>query len=207
MTSTFRWWGDIANRLRIVPTFSQKPDRRLTELAEVPGHALDIGCGNGRNALYLARQGWRVTGVDLLPSMVSTARAEAKSQGLTVRFIEGDVTKLGDLDLGDDYTLLVDGGCLHMIPQNRRAAYAASINSVAAPGALLLVFGFTRHPLLGGGVTADEVRERFPSWELLDAAPVPGHEVREYVTRPALVRRAVANQWLTAWRYELQRLT
>ncbi|WP_157172483.1 class I SAM-dependent methyltransferase [Nocardia pneumoniae] len=209
MTPAFRWWGDITNRLRIGPTFSWTPDRSLIELVEgsagvVPGPALDIGCGNGRNALYLARHGWHVTGVDLLPSMLTTARAEAESQGLTVRFLEGDVTKLSDLAIDTEFTLLVDGGCLHMVPQRRRAAYAAGINSVAADGARLIVFGFIRHPLLGGGVSADELRRLFPDWDLLDAAPIPGPEVSEYISRPAIVRKALARQWLTAWRYQLQ---
>src|SRR5579885_2975421 len=59
-----------------------------------PGRALDLGCGTGTNALYLARHGWQVTGIDFAAPAIEQARRKAQAAGTppgTVRFIRGDV--------------------------------------------------------------------------------------------------------------------
>lgn len=52
---------------------------------------LEVGCGTGRTACYLAAQGYDVTAMDLLPSMVAKAKQRATSQQLQIHFVEGDV--------------------------------------------------------------------------------------------------------------------
>lgn len=57
------------------------------------GTALDVGMGQGRNALYLAQQGWTVTGFDPAEKAVAVAQAQAKALGVTLETrIEGDET-------------------------------------------------------------------------------------------------------------------
>jgi len=63
-----------------------------------PGRALDFGCGGGRNSLYLARHGWDVTGIDMLGAAVEKARSKAVGDVTKARFLQGDVTKLAELD-------------------------------------------------------------------------------------------------------------
>ena len=69
---------------------------RLPELAAgwTPGTALDIGCGEGDDALWLAARGWEVTGVDLSPTAVGRLRDGARRAGLDgrVRALVLDVT-------------------------------------------------------------------------------------------------------------------
>ena len=69
------------------PAFNTKPNAFLVEMARgLPkGTALDVGMGQGRNALYLAQQGWTVTGFDPADKAVAAAEAEAKRQGLRSR--------------------------------------------------------------------------------------------------------------------------
>src|SRR5262245_12522472 len=80
------------------------------------GRALDLGCGSGTDSIYLARHGWTVTGVDIVPEAVVLARRNAAAAGVSVRFLEGDATRRQNLGLGAPFDLLVDFGCLHTLP-------------------------------------------------------------------------------------------
>jgi len=133
------------------------------------------------------------------------AQRAAAAGGVTVRLVHGDVTRLEELAAGDGYTLVMDGGCLHMVPAHRRDAYAEGVTRVAAPGATLLVVGFAPGRFAGAEVTEAELRGRLPGWEMVDAVPVPGAEMQGYVRGPAAVRTALARGWLRAWRYQLRR--
>ena len=65
--------------------WSGNPNPTLVELVGslTPGTAVDLGCGEGGDAIWLARQGWRVTGVDISPTAVERARGAATEAGLT----------------------------------------------------------------------------------------------------------------------------
>ena len=67
----------------------------------VPGTALDLGCGEGGDALWLASRGWSVTGVDLSPTAISRAQAAARNAQLDATFAAGeiDAIELGEFDL------------------------------------------------------------------------------------------------------------
>ena len=56
-----------------------------------PAYAVDLACGNGRNALWLARRGWRVTGVDTSAVALERARERGKELGLEVEWVHADV--------------------------------------------------------------------------------------------------------------------
>lgn len=57
-------------------------------------HVLEVGCGTGRTACYLAEQGYQVTAVDLHPKMIEKARKRAQKQGVDVQFIQADAGEL-----------------------------------------------------------------------------------------------------------------
>ncbi|MGC1184925.1 MAG: class I SAM-dependent methyltransferase [Candidatus Dormiibacterota bacterium] len=121
----------------------------LVELVEgpsalAPGRALDLGCGTGTNAVYLARHDWEATGVDFVPSAIARARQRAQSNGLAARFVAGDVTRLGEIGVVGPFDLVLDIGCFHGIPEGLRSAYADQVARVTAPGATLLLFAFGR---------------------------------------------------------------
>jgi len=79
---------DTWNRLLTapVPSFNTKPNAFLVEMTRslTPGRALDVGMGQGRNALYLAQHGWAVTGFDPADKAVAAARADAQRLGVTL---------------------------------------------------------------------------------------------------------------------------
>jgi SAM-dependent methyltransferase len=106
------------------------------------GHALDVGCGTGRDAVFLAEHGWTVTGIDAVPRALDTARRRSTAAGVEVRWVVGDVTRLPELETGDGHDLVLDLGCFHGLSDHGRALGATGITSVAAPGALLLMMAF-----------------------------------------------------------------
>ena len=87
--------------------WSGNPNATLVDLVTgiTPGRAVDLGCGEGADAIWLARQGWTVTGVDISPTAVARAQGAATEAGLTaeqVRFVAHDLSTWepdGDVDL------------------------------------------------------------------------------------------------------------
>lgn len=137
-----------------------------------PGRALELGCGSGTESIYLAGQGWDATGIDLVPRALAIARRRASRAGVSPRFLEGDVTRLGETGVGRGYDLLIDYGCYHTLPEDRRDAYADGVSEAAAPGATFLLLGFA-HPLfpMQAGIAPGDVRSRFErrGWETVSA--------------------------------------
>ncbi len=205
-----RWYQlvyRLAYRLGLTVWQRGSPPADLVALIEgpaklEPGRALDIGCGTGTDTIYLATHGWQVTAVDMVRKALTTARRKATAAGVAPRFVEGDVTRLHDLGIGDGYTLLLDFGCFHTLPEDRRPAYVTSVSRVAAPGATLLLCGFKRPPTtapMHAGMTLDEVRQRFSEagWRVLRAEPTSAD------SQTAVARRAAAHFEL--WCYQLTR--
>ncbi|MFF4095578.1 class I SAM-dependent methyltransferase [Streptomyces sp. NPDC001834] len=141
------WWdGFYADRTRPVPFFAAKPDESLVSYADrrliSPGRALDLGCGPGRNALYLASLGFRVDAVDLSPAALAWAGERAREAGADIRFHHGDAFALTATELTGPYDLIHDSGCFHHLPPHRRVSYLALLDRVLAPGGHLALTCF-----------------------------------------------------------------
>ncbi len=147
-----------------------------------PGRALDLGCGTGTNALYLAAHGWEATGVDFVPAAIEQARIKARRSGLEAQFVRGDVTGLAGLGVRGPFDLVVDIGCFHAVPASGREAYARGVASLTRPGATFMMFAFARLPcscgLRGsGGAPEAEVRRWLGgAFEVVEVRP--GNEPR-----------------------------
>jgi len=135
---------------------STAPSRFLVdEVADLaPGRALDLACGAGRNAVWLAERGWRVTAVDFSEVALRMARALADRRGVGVEWIEADVAAWTPPAQAFD---LVSVLYLQLPAAERRLALAHAAGAVR-PGGTLLVIG---HDLLnltegwGGPTQAD----------------------------------------------------
>ncbi|KNE81673.1 MULTISPECIES: class I SAM-dependent methyltransferase [Streptomyces] len=133
------WWdGFYADRSLPVPFFVPKPDENLVSYLDrgliVPGRALDLGCGPGRNALHLASAGFAVDAVDLSPTAIAWAEERAAEAGADVRFHCGDAFDLTATELTGPYDLIHDSGCFHHLPPHRRVSYLGLLDRVLAPG-------------------------------------------------------------------------
>ncbi len=107
-----------------------------------PGRALDLGCGMGRHAIYLATHGWHVTGLDSAGRALRTARERADRAGVDIDFVHGDVTRIDKAGVSGPFDLFLDGGCFHGMSEDERRRYSKSITQVAAPDAEILLFSF-----------------------------------------------------------------
>lgn len=105
-----------------------------------PGRALDLGCGTGTNAITLARHGWRVTGVDFVPSAIIRARRKAAAAGVSIDFVRASVTDLSMIEGQYDYAL--DIGCLFGLKTEDRRTYAANLAEKVAPNGWYMLYAW-----------------------------------------------------------------
>ena len=151
-----------------------KPLARLRELFEgpqapAPGRALDLGCGMGRASIYLAQQGWKVTGVDAVERALSVARSRAARAGVNVEFVHGDITDLDRAGVIGPFDLFLDLGCFHILSDQERGLYNENITHVAAPAARLILFALSpSKSILGprGARRQDIERSVLPGWTI-----------------------------------------
>lgn len=123
-----------------VPWDAELPPPEVLELAPTlpPGRALDLGCGYGRTAIYLAELGWEVDGVDFVSLALVEARRRAAAAGVDVSFHQGSVTDLSFLE--GPYDLALDIGCGHGLQEAGLRAYRDGLQRLLRPGAIFLFF-------------------------------------------------------------------
>ena len=213
MASRVKVVYEVASRLGFNPSLkaADVPDQWLIDVVEgrdrlEPARALDLGCGGGRNTRYLARHGWDAIGIDMLAAAVGKARSEAVGPAAAARFLQGDVTRLEDLDIGDGYRLINDSGCYYGLADSQRDAYAAGVTRVTAPGALLLMAGFTKIPGIIPGISEEDLRRRFRGWRLHTSAVVPVNDIQRHTRIPLPLKAAMNSGRLRILRFELTRL-
>ena len=134
------------------PRFNTKPNAFLVDMTKGinPGKALDVGMGQGRNAIYLAQQGWDVTGFDPADKAVAAALEQARALGV----------KLNALVLRDDeFTFGTEQWDLVVLSYVSVRPVAARVFEALRPGGLVIVEGFhrdaTKTASIGGGVVYD----------------------------------------------------
>jgi 2-heptyl-1-hydroxyquinolin-4(1H)-one methyltransferase len=144
------------------------------------GDVLDVGCGEAAIDLYLAGQGYTTVGLDLSPTAIELAKAEAAKRGLTnATFEVADISAFTGYD--GRFETIVDSTLFHSIPVEAREGYQQSIVRAAAPGASYFVLVFDKAGMPDGPanpVTEDELRDIVSKyWTIDEIRPARIHGV------------------------------
>jgi methyl halide transferase len=124
---------------------SSELGRVIAEEQIEPCRVIELGCGSGINAVWLAQQGFDVTAVDFNELAIERARRRAIDAGVTVRFEQADVLNLPDG--WEPFPLFFDRGCYHAVRLIDVQSYIRSLSRVTAAAALgLLLAGNAKEP-------------------------------------------------------------
>jgi 2-polyprenyl-3-methyl-5-hydroxy-6-metoxy-1,4-benzoquinol methylase len=141
-----RWEAIYAFRahgaLESLPWESERPVRPLVDLFDrdgfEPRNVLELGCGDGVNAVFMASRGCRVTAVDISPSALAIAGRRSEAAGVEVDFVEADVLALGPAP--EPYDLVFDRGMFHHVQVFHFEDYRDMVaERLAADGVLHLI--------------------------------------------------------------------
>ena len=164
-----RFWEDHYRRRARV--WSGRPNPVLIDVAGSlrPGTALDLGCGEGGDAIWLALQGWRVTAIDVSATALDRAAADAATAGVAGRidFRQRDLALAFPPGAFD----LVSAQYLHSPIEFPRARVLQEAASAVTPGGLLLIVD---HASVGPGSWAEPEETLVP----LDLSPDAWHTER-----------------------------
>ncbi len=120
------------------------PREELVGLVEsgriTPCRAIDLGCGTGSSAIFLAQQGFDVTGVDFAAPAIDKARTRAAAAGVAVTFVMDDLTNLRHVTGAFDF--LVDYGALDDLRPKDRDLYVQNVVPLTHPGSRYLLWCF-----------------------------------------------------------------
>jgi SAM-dependent methyltransferase len=163
------------------PLFGVEPNRFLVaEVSDLsPGRALDVACGAGRNAVWLAERGWTVTGVDFSDVALANARRLAGERGVDVEWVDGDLRDWQPPATYDLVAVLY----LQVPADERRVVLSRAVGALALGGTLLVVGHHSDNIEHGSGGPKDP-RVLYSAEDV--AADVDGLEVEkaEAVLRP-----------------------
>jgi len=130
-----------------------------------PGRALELGCGTGTNAIYLAKHGWQVTAVDFVRKAISQARIKAKYEGVKVRFLVKDVARLRGVT--GPFDLILDIGCFHSLSEKDRQAYLHNVSEFLHRKGLFLLYAMVSPTGQEFGLTNTDLEQMQAGLELV----------------------------------------
>lgn len=129
-----RDWEEVYSRLTLdeIPWHSEDPDREFVDLVEEgvvePQVVLDVGCGAGTDAIYLASRGCAVTAIDISEEAIGIAKKRAREAGVEIEFIADDFMK-ADMEKGS-FDFINDRGCFHHMNPDKRKDFAVKIHTI-----------------------------------------------------------------------------
>lgn len=174
---------------------STELQRVIAEERIGPCRLFEAGCGSGINAVWLAQQGFEVTGIDVSSLAIEQARQRAVAAGVSVRFEQDDLLQLrGDYE---PFPFFFDRGCYHAVRRSDPAGYVRTLQRVTAPGAMGLILTgnsrSTHKPGEGPPVVSEEElrRELEPAFKIvrLREFRFDGDEPTPFLAWSCLLRR------------------
>jgi SAM-dependent methyltransferase len=144
---------------------------------------LDVGCGTGEVALFLASRGHTVVGVDAVPAAIEQAREKAEQRGVEMTFVAGDVLEVLTRLSGQPFDAVVDVGFFHALTDDDRVTFARELADAMAPGGVYALLCFSdRVPGHFGPrrVSEADIRATFasPAFAVREVRPAELHSAR-----------------------------
>ncbi len=128
---------------------------------------LDAACGTGWHSIALAQAGYRVTGADISPAMIARARANAKAQGVSVKFAAASFEDLPAVTDGDfDAVLCLGNSLVHVLDEDALRASLAAMAACLRPGGVLIAHN----------LNYDKRMVEKPRWFQVNNGVMDGHE-------------------------------
>ncbi|MDZ7798232.1 MAG: methyltransferase domain-containing protein [Patescibacteria group bacterium] len=150
-----------------------EPNKYVTQIHKIikSGKVLDVGVGEGRNALFLAKQGFEISGIDVSKEAICKFLKFAKTENLNVSGIVSDIV---NFDFKQNYEVIISIATLHLISKNKVVDIIKKIKEHTKPNGinLLTVFtkkdiGFKEYPNLYF-FDEDELKELYKDWQILE---------------------------------------
>ncbi|MER2120096.1 MAG: class I SAM-dependent methyltransferase [Solibacillus sp.] len=152
------WDTFYKDKEKNIPFFCDRADEHLVKYIEKetirPGKVLEIGCGNGRNAIYLAQKGYTVTAVDLSQQAIEWAKEQAEVHNVNIQFVCENIFNL-NLD-SQQFDFIYDSGCFHHLPPHRRVSYIQFINKYLKNNGYFSISTFKENGKYGGSSLSDK---------------------------------------------------
>ena len=101
-----------------------------------PCRAVEIGCGTGSDAIYLASQGFNVTAIDIAPTALNLAQRKAEKAGVKVNWLLADILNPPQLE---PFEFVYDRGCYHEVRQHDPKAYVSAVQKLTHGGSRILI--------------------------------------------------------------------
>jgi tellurite methyltransferase len=176
MTDSRPFWETSYSSGDETATFGA-PSAEVVELSATMdrgARVLDLGCGDGRHALYLARRGCNVTAIDISEVGVAKLTRVAGTEGLPVRV---EVADMREYAIDGDYDLVVAHGCLHLITRAEWMELIPRMKNHTRPSGYNVVAVFTDalpspddlRPFHVGLFREGELFEQYIGWEIQEA--------------------------------------
>ncbi|MDM5250782.1 class I SAM-dependent methyltransferase [Lysinibacillus sp. G4S2] len=153
------FWNEFYDQtFKKIPFFVNKPDENLVSYFEnkiiQPREVLELGCGPGRNAIYLAKQGCSVVGVDISDKALQWAQKRVDEANVNVDLMCANIF---ELDLQEEsFDFIYDSGCFHHIAPHRRVTYIELVHKLLKPNGYFALCSFEEHGAYGGSAISDE---------------------------------------------------
>jgi 2-polyprenyl-3-methyl-5-hydroxy-6-metoxy-1,4-benzoquinol methylase len=149
---------------------AQREFVRLEESGRISGDVLDVGCGTGENALYLAGRGHDVWGVDSVPAAIGIARRKAEERGLAATFLVKDTRHLHEI--GRTFDTVIDSGLFHTLSDPDRPVFVWNLSRVLKPRGTYFMLAFSELEPAGYGprrITKQEIQAAFSDgWRITE---------------------------------------
>jgi len=119
----------------------QKEYIQLEQAGEIVGSVLDVGCGTGENALYLAGHGHEVWGIDFIPTAIQKAQEKAAQRHLTATFLVLNALELHTF--GRMFDTVIDSGLFHVLGDEERPLFVDNLATVMERGGTYFMLCFS----------------------------------------------------------------